>query len=108
MQKEVAEIAGVSRSVYIDLETGTTKPMPAQAVDKLAQFYSLPTTDLLNDYSTFLLDDPPPQLRQFRMESGLTRETFAQQLGISLSNLERWETGKCTISHKCREICFVL
>ena len=106
MQKEVAEIAGVSRSVYIDLETGAAKQMPARAADKLAQFYGVPVTGLLDDYSRFLLNDPPAQLRQRRMESGMTREAFAQQLGISLSNLERWETGKCTISYKCWEQCF--
>ena len=106
MQKEVAEIAGVSRSVYIDLETGAAKQMPVQAADKLAQFYDVPVTELLDDYSRFLLNDPPAQLRQRRMESGMTRGAFAQQLGTSLSNLERWETGKCTISYKCWERFF--
>ena len=77
-----------------------------QAADKLAQFYDVPVTELLDDYSRFLLNDPPAQLRQRRMESCMTRESFAQQLGTSLSNLERWETGKCTISYKCWERYF--
>ena len=106
MQKEVAEIASVSRSVYVDLETGAAKQMPVQAADKLAQFYDVPVTELLDDYSRFQLNDPPAQLRQRRMESGMTRGAFAQQLGTSLSNLERWETGKCTISYKCWERFF--
>ena len=106
MQKEVAQVAGVSRGVYTDLETGAAKQMPAYAADKLAEFYGVPTIDLLDDYSLFLLNDPPAQLRQRRMESGMTREAFAQQLGTSLSNLERWETGKCTISYKSWERCF--
>ena len=105
-QKDVAEIAGVSRGVCIDLETDTAKQMPAQAADNLAAFYGVPVTDLLDDYSRFLLNDPTAQLRQRRMESSLTREGFAQQLGTSLSNLERWETGKCTISYKCWERFF--
>lgn len=106
MQKEVAVIAGVSRSVYVDLETGAAKQMPAGVADKLAHFYGVPVTELLDDYSRFLLNDPPAQFRQRRMESGMTREAFAQRLGTSLSNLERWETGKCTISRKCWERCF--
>ena len=106
MQREVAVIAGVSRSVYIDLETGAAKQMPAGVADKLAHFYGVPVAELLDDYSRFLLNDPTAQLRQRRMESSLTREGFAQQLGTSLSNLERWETGKCTISYKCWERFF--
>lgn len=106
IQKEAAEIAGVSRNVYVDLETGAAKRMPAQAADRLAAYYGVPATDLLDDYSRFLLRDPQTQLRQRRMESGLTREAFARQLGTSLINLERWETGKNTISYKCWERCF--
>lgn len=106
LQKEVAEIAGVSRNVYVDLETGAAKRMPAQAADRLAAYYGVPATDLLDDYSRFLLRDPQTQLRRRRMESGLTREAFARQLGTSLINLERWETGKNTISYKCWEQCF--
>ena len=105
-QKEVAVIAGVSRSVYVDLETGAAKQMPTGVADRLAQCYGVPVTDLLDDYSRFLLNNPSIRLRQHRMESGMSREDFAQQLGTSLSNLERWETGKCTISYKCWERCF--
>ena len=107
MQKEVAEIAGVSRGVYIELETGVAKQMPTEAADKLAGFYGVPTTDLLDDYSAFLQSDPASMLLHHRTRLGLTREAFAQQLGTSVSNLKMWETGQRTISYKSWERCFV-
>ena len=106
MQKEVAEIAGVSRGVYIDLETGVAKQMPAGAADKLAQFYGIPAADLLDEFNRFLLSDPASQLLKYRTQAGLTREAFAQQLGTSVRNLEMWEKGKRTISYKSWERCF--
>lgn len=106
MQKEAAQIAGVSRGVYIDLENGAAKQMPAQAADKLAAFYGVPTTDLLDDYSAFLQSDPASRLLHHRTQLGLTREAFAQQLGTSVRNLQMWETGKRTISYKSWERCF--
>lgn len=106
MQKEVAQVAGVSRGVYADLETGASKQMPAHAADKLAAFYGVPTTDLLDDYSAFLQSDPASRLLHHRTQLGLTREAFAQQLGTSVRNLQMWETGKRTISYKSWERCF--
>ncbi len=106
MQKEVAGIAGVSRGVYIDLESGEAKQMPAEAADKLAGFYGVPMTDLLDAYSRFLQSDPASQLLKLRTKAGMTREAFAQQLGTSVRNLEMWEKGKRTISYKSWERCF--
>ena len=77
-QIDAAKIAGVSRGVYIELETGEAKQMPAQAADRLAQFYGVPMTDLLDAYSHFLQSDPATQLLKHRTEAGLTRETLAQ------------------------------
>ena len=106
MQKEAAQIAGLSRGVYIDLETGAAKQMPAEAADKLAAFYGVPATDLMDAYSAFLQSDPASQLLHHRTQLGLTREAFAQQLGTSVRNLQMWETGKRTISYKSWERCF--
>ena len=48
MQKDVAKIAGMSRSAYTDLETGRTK-IPAGTAERLAAFYGVPPADLTDD-----------------------------------------------------------
>ena len=42
LQVETAKIAGVTRSVYIDIECGITQRVPIEMADKLAVFYGKP------------------------------------------------------------------
>ena len=48
LQKEVAQIAGISRSAYTDLETGRRR-MTARTADRLAAFFGVPPADLTDD-----------------------------------------------------------
>ena len=54
MQKEVAELIGITRGHYIDYEAGYVDYYPKEIVDKLAALYKIPTDDLLDDYNRFL------------------------------------------------------
>ena len=49
MQKEVAELIGISRNHYIDFEVGYLDYYPKEIVDKLAVLYKVPV-----DYNRFL------------------------------------------------------
>lgn len=55
IQKEVAEQIGITSGHYIDFKVGYVDYYPKEIVDKLAAFYEIPVTDLLNDYNLFLL-----------------------------------------------------
>ena len=46
MQKEVAELIGISRGHYIDFEVGYVGHYPKEIVDKLAELYQVPVDDL--------------------------------------------------------------
>ena len=48
MQKEVAELIGISRGHYIDFEVGYVDYYPKEIVDKLAELYGVPVDDLLD------------------------------------------------------------
>lgn len=54
MQREVAEMVGISRNEYIDLETGSVDYYDRKIVDKLAALFKIPSDDLLDDYNRFL------------------------------------------------------
>lgn len=99
MQKEVARVAGVSRGVYADMETGKAKQMQAQAADRLAAFYGVPAADLLDDYSSFLRDGQTKRIRACREKTGLDVAAFAETYGIPIRSLRAWESGKKVISY---------
>ena len=63
MQREAAQIAGVSRSVYIDIECGITRRLPGCLVLNLPKFYGVPAS-WMNTTDSFSMDKPN--------ESGLT------------------------------------
>ena len=69
MQKEVAELIGISRGHYIDFEVGYVDYYPKEIVDKLAELYGVPVDDSL----------------------GLKKKPFARLMGISPNLLRAWE-----------------
>ena len=54
MQKEVAQIVGIARSTYINLETGNHNGFDKTVADKLSKLYNIPVYDLLDDYNRFI------------------------------------------------------
>lgn len=106
MQSEVAEMLGISRAVYIDLECGVTQHLPDGVAEKLSQLYNLPVTDFLDEFNRFLYDGQAQRIRAYRESLGLGRKPFARYTGIPLSSLRGWEDGKKVISIKCWERYF--
>ena len=106
MQREIAQIAGVSRSVYIDIECGITRRLPGCLILNLSQFYGVPVSDFLDDYNQFLFDGQAQRIQAYRKKLGMGRKPFCRHTGIPLSSLRGWEDGKKEVSFKCWEIYF--
>ena len=106
LQREVAERMGVTTPFYIDMETGACEHTPAAVVDRLAELYGVPVTDLLDGYNRFLYEGQARQILALRHRAGLSRAAFARKTGISESSLRAWEMETKTISKKCWERYF--
>ena len=105
-QREAAQIAGVSRSVYIDIECGITRRLPGCLIQNLPKFYGVPVSDFLDEYNQFLFDGQAQRIRAYREKLGMGRKPFCRHTGIPLSNLRGWEDGKKEVSFKCWEMYF--
>lgn len=100
LQIETARIAGVTRSVYIDIECGITQRVPIEMADKLAAFYGKSREDFLDEFNRFLLDGQSKRIRTYRAKTGLSRREYAKRMGIPIRSLEVWENEKKVISYK--------
>lgn len=106
LQSEVAEMIGVTRAVYGDIESGITQNVPVDAAAKLAQIYDVPVTDFLDEYNLFLYDGQAVRIRAYRESLGLKRKPFARAMGIPIRSLQEWERGEKVISRKSWERYF--
>lgn len=93
LQKDVAARIGVSRNVYVAMETGNTQYCSAAIADKLAELYQIPVSDLLDDYNLFLYRGPAEQIKKHRSKLGLSPKEYAKYLGVSESSVRHWERG---------------
>lgn len=103
MQKEIAQLAGISQTLYEEMERGDCQEYPAYAVDKLAGLYQVPVEDLLDEYSRFLYDGPVDQICAARERLGLSRAKFARLAGVGEKSVRDWETGQKKASRKSWE-----
>ena len=98
MQKEVAELTGISHSRYSDMENGAVDYYTKEIADKLAAFYEIPVYDLLDDYNLFLYTGQGKLTREYRERLGLKIKPFAQLIGIDRNLLRAWEADRKRIS----------
>ncbi len=106
MQKEVAELIGVSRTVYISYETGTAGYYPKEIVDKLAALFQVHVFDLLDDYNRFQYKGQGRAISQSRRLMGLSKKAYARMLGIDSGTLDKWEKDKKRMSRSSWEKLF--
>lgn len=97
-QKEVAGIIGVSRIVYIGMESGSVDYYNPAAIDKLSELFHVPPTDLLDEYNQFLCSGQGKQLQSIREQLGMTKKVFAHYVGIDPNSICCWEAEKKQIS----------
>lgn len=106
LQSEVAEMIGVTKAVYGDIESGITQHIPKDAAAKLAQIYEVPVTELMDEYNRFLYDGQAARIRAYRESLGLRRKPFARAMGIPIRSLQEWESDKKVVSRKSWERYF--
>lgn len=106
MQREAAQIAGVTRSVYMDIEGGITQHLPKCLLENLSSFYEVPAADFLDEYNRFLSDGQAKRIRAYRNALGMGRKPFCRYTGIPLTSLRGWEDGKKEVSRKSWEMYF--
>ena len=106
LQSEVAEMIGVTRAVYGDIESGITQIIPPEAASRLAQLYEVPVTELMDAYNRFLYDGQAVRIRSYRESLGLKRKSFARTMGIPVRSLQEWERGEKVVSRKSWERYF--
>lgn len=94
MQKEVAELIGITRGHYIDFEVGYVDHYPKEIVDKLAELYQVPVDDLLDDYNHFLYKGQGKLIQEYRESLGLKKKPFARLMGIEPNLLRAWEADQ--------------
>ena len=106
LQREVAELVGISRSVYVDMEEGTMDYWPKETVDKLAELFGVPPEKLLDAYQFFLYTGQERNIENMRRTMGMAKRPFARYLGVNRSLLQKWILGKTRISKKAWEKYF--
>ena len=106
MQKEVARIAGISRSTYINLETGKFNGFDKNVADKLSKLFNIPVYDILDDYNRFLSCGQGKLIREYRESLNLGKRPFARLIGVDANMLRLWENEQKQVSHKSWEKYF--
>lgn len=94
MQKEVADMIGITRGHYIDFEVGYVDYYPKEIVDKLAALYQVPVDDLLDDYNRFLYQGQGKMIREYRESLGLKKKQFARLINLDPGTLRCWENDQ--------------
>lgn len=94
MQKEVADMIGITRGHYIDYEVGYVDYYPKEIVDKLAKLYQIPVDDLLDDYNRFLYKGQGKLIREYRESLGLKKKQFARLINLDPGTLRCWENDQ--------------
>lgn len=106
MQREAAEIAGLSRLVYNCIESGITRHIPLEAVQRLANYYGVSPDDFIDEYTRFCIDGQAQRILAYRNRLGMKKKPFCRYTGIPLTSLREWEKGNKTVSYKCWERYF--
>ncbi len=106
MQKEVAELLGISRNHYIEYEVGYVDYYPKEIMDKLAELYKVPVNDLLDDYNRFLYKGQGKMIREYRESLGMKKKPFARMIHLDPGTLRIWENDEKVMFKKSWEKYF--
>ena len=94
-QEEIAHIAGVTLNVYRNLEQGITQKLNMDATRRLETFYGVQIADETETaFALFLIDSPGRRIQAYRESLSMGRGEFSKQMGIPISSLQAWETGR--------------
>lgn len=100
LQKEVADFAGIDRRTYSHYEKSDRDYYPIENMEKLAELYGVPVTELLDEYNLFLYNGQGKQIKALRERKNITQKNFAELLGVTLGMVKKWEQEKSRISKR--------
>lgn len=97
LQREVANFAGLDRSTYSSYEEAGRDYYPIEKMRKIAELFSVPVTELLDEFNMFLYNGQGRQIKEMRRKRNMTQAEFAQRLGVPLGTLKAWEQDRVQI-----------
>ena len=106
MQKEAADLLGISRAHYTEFEDGIVDCYPKEIVDRLAAIYQVPADDFLDDYNRFLYYGQGRLIQEHRQSLGLGKRPYARLMKMEVKSLRAWESEKKRVSKSSWEKYF--
>ena len=97
LQRDVADYAGLDRSTYAGYENTLRDYYPIEKMEKIAELFAVPVTDLLDEFNLFLYNGQGQQIKEMRRRRQMTQAEFARRLGVPLDTLKAWERDRVQI-----------
>ena len=89
-QNDLACLLNVDRTVYSRYESGKNDYCPIDRMQKVADFYQIPITDLLDEYNLFIYHGQAEGFKQLRKSLCLSLSDVAERLNVNLAVVKRW------------------
>lgn len=97
-QSDVANMIGIDRSTYNNYEELARSHYPIEIMERIAGIFSVPVTDLLDEFNLFLYYGQGKQIKQMRSTKQMTQKEFAAYINVPIGTLKKWEQDKVVIS----------
>ena len=94
LQRDVADFAGLDRSTYSSYEETGRDYYPIEKMLRISELFSIPVTDLLDEYNLFLYNGQGEQIKKMREARNMTQREFARRLGVPYGTLQQWEQNR--------------
>ena len=98
----LAELIGLSRYSILHYENNQTEPLLSD-LKKMAAVLDIEADKLFDDYYHFLDYPYSTRIKQLRKEHGLLQRELGAMLYVGRRAVERWETGKATVTRETWE-----
>ncbi len=70
---------------------------PIEKMQKIAELFAVPVTDLLDEFNLFLYNGQGRQIKEMRRRRQMTQVEYARRLGVPFGTLQEWEQDRVQI-----------
>lgn len=70
---------------------------PIEKMQKIAELFSVPVTDLLDEFNRFLYNGQGRQIKEMRQRRQMTQAEYARWIGVPFGTLQAWEQDRVRI-----------
>ena len=106
LQKDIAEIVHICRNTYASYEDDARISYDIEVMKRIAEYYKIPVTNLLDDYNLFLYEQPGLKLKQLRKSYHITQKTLSEFMHVQRNTIMEWEKGYHTMSFETYHLLF--